>query len=75
MDGGAWYGLPPSNKKAAPDADKTCADSSECTEWCQAPPGTRKGATVTGKCYGGRDHEMICFQAVTEGIAEYAICE
>ncbi len=75
LEGGDWYGLPPEHPDAAPDAGKVCRDSSECSEWCQAPPGSAEGDSVVGTCFGGRDHRFICWQDVKDGIADLAWCE
>ena len=75
MEGGSWFGLNPSHPEAASDAWQPCSDSSQCSEWCQAPEGAMAGAAVKGKCYGGRDHKYICGQAVSNGVAGGTICE
>ena len=75
MEGGEWFGLPPGHPKANTDAWKSCSDSSQCKEWCQAEMGSEQGKPAQGKCYGGRDHQMICFQSVVKGIASGELCE
>ena len=75
MKGGSWLGLDPNDQNSQKDAWKSCTDSAQCSEWCQAPEGAQPGDKVVGKCYGGRDHSNICAQPVIQGIAGGILCE
>ena len=54
------------------DAGKSCSDSSECSGRC-VTNGANPGTEVKGVCTTNSD-PCGCFQLVTKGKADYALC-
>lgn len=55
------------------DAGKSCSDSSECSGRCVTKGGAQPGAEMRGVCTTNSD-PCGCFQLVTKGKADYALC-
>ena len=55
------------------DAGKSCSDSSECSGRCIAKGGAQPGTETRGICTTKSD-PCGCFQLVTKGKADYALC-
>jgi hypothetical protein len=68
------FGVPACVKPYA-DADKTCADESECQGLCIVDTETSVGSAARGRCQRD-DHDTFgCYNPVVAGVAQERICQ
>ena len=56
------------------DGGKVCTDSSECQGACTSREVLETGAKTTGFCRGNEKDAFGCFNEISNGVAEHAIC-
>jgi hypothetical protein len=57
------------------DGGKICNDSSECQGACTSADVIKEGTKTTGFCRRSEIDGFGCFNVITNGVAEHAICQ
>lgn len=57
------------------DGGKLCDDSSECQGACTSREVLAEGAKTAGFCRGSEIDAFGCFNVISNGVAEHAICQ
>ena len=57
------------------DGGKICSDGSECQGACTSREVLVEGTKTTGFCRGSEIDAFGCFNVISNGVAEHAICQ